>query len=89
MYMYVQITISQSCKSQYFSDIIAKNSHKPKMIFTVLNLVVSPVSAVCFNASTAVCDSFLMFFTDKIVDLRQNIVSLKYDPSILSLCFIL
>lgn len=38
------------------------------------------------NASIAVCDRFVKFFTDKIVDIRQNIVSLNYDTSILSLC---
>lgn len=52
----------KAAKSQYFSDIIAKNSQKPKILFTILNSVVNPVSAVCFNASTAVCDSFLKFF---------------------------
>lgn len=76
----------KAAKSQYFSDIIAKNSYKPKMLFTILNSVVSPVSAVCLNASASVCDSLLKFFTGKIVDIRQNIVSSNYDSSVPSLC---
>jgi len=78
--------IPKAAKSQHFSNIrpTAKNSHKPKILFTILNSAVNPVSAVCLNASTVVCDSFLKFFTEKIVDIRQNIVPSNYESSMLS-----
>ncbi len=63
-YIYMNISV-KAAKCQYFSDILAKNCHKPQTLFTILDSVVNPTSNVCLNALPAVCDSFLKFFTDK------------------------
>ncbi len=76
----------KAAKCQYFSDIIARNCHQPKILFTILDSVVNPTSNIGLNASPAICDSFLKFFTDKIVDIRRHIIPSNCDWSVPSLC---
>lgn len=52
-------------KAAFLSDIIVA-----KVLFKIFNSVVNPRSDVLKEASTALCERFLNYFTDKIASLK-------------------
>ncbi len=56
----------KSAKSKYFSNLIAKNHHSSKALFSVLNSVLNPPVNVISNPSVLFCEGFSRFFCDKI-----------------------
>lgn len=76
----------RSAKSKYFSDLIEKNCHSPRVLFNTINAVVNPFVGLYPTSSLAMCDTFLTFFVDKIRDIRVNIVPSLYDPSVPPTC---
>lgn len=57
-------------KTSFLSNIIATNSHNPRVLFKIFNSVVNPCSDVSMGASPAICEKFLNHFIDKISVLR-------------------
>lgn len=56
--------------ANYFSDLIAKIAHSPKILFNTINIVLNPMSNVYPDPSPMACENFLKFFTDKINVIR-------------------
>lgn len=48
----------KTAKSQYFSNILTKNSNNPKILFKVLNSVFNPVSNNHLTESASTCENF-------------------------------
>ncbi len=60
-------------KSKYFSNLIAKNHHSSKGLFSVLNSVLNPHVNVISKPSVSLCEGFSRFFSDKITTLRSQL----------------
>ena len=52
-------------KSAYMCQIVSSNSHKPEVLFNVLNYIVNPREYVDFQYTIGLCEKFLTFFTEK------------------------
>lgn len=72
----------ERCKRNHFSDIILSNSHKPRVLFDTINLVLNAPQTTCMEASTTVCENFMHFFIDKVSSVRALISPPAYDPSV-------
>uniref|UniRef100_A0A669CP39 Reverse transcriptase domain-containing protein n=1 Tax=Oreochromis niloticus TaxID=8128 RepID=A0A669CP39_ORENI len=59
-------------KTSFLSNIIATNSHNPRVLFKIFNSVVNPCPDVLMDASPALCEKFLNYFVDKISLLRAS-----------------
>ena len=67
----------KEAKSKYLSSIIASSSHHPRLLFSTIDSVVNPRSTVLSDVSTATCEEFVSFFSDKVTSVRQNICNLN------------
>lgn len=56
----------KTAKSNYFSELIARNSNNPRMLFKVLNSVFNPVANNYLTESVSTCEHFLNFFCGEI-----------------------
>ena len=63
----------KEAKSKYLSSIIANSSNRPRVLFQTIDSVINPRPSVLPDASTATCEEFVTFFTDKVASVRQNI----------------
>uniref|UniRef100_A0A3Q2VZM5 Reverse transcriptase domain-containing protein n=1 Tax=Haplochromis burtoni TaxID=8153 RepID=A0A3Q2VZM5_HAPBU len=63
---------AKMAKTSFLSNIIANNSHNPRVLFKIFNSVVNPCSDVSMGASPALCEKFLNYFIDKISLLRAT-----------------
>ncbi len=73
----VQRTI-RSAKSKYFVELIEKNANNPRMLFSIINIVVNP-PILNLNPSLAICENFLNSFKTKIENLRGMIPQMSCD----------
>lgn len=79
-YQLLQASLSQYQKAislsraNYFSSLIAKNSHCPKTLFSTLNSVLNPPVESGLVPSADLCEKFCSFFIDKIVGIRSQIL---------------
>lgn len=64
---------ARSAKAVYFSNINEMNHSKPKVLFSVIQSVVNPSFNTWSGASDALCECFLLYFSDKILNLRLSI----------------
>uniref|UniRef100_A0A669B2I4 Reverse transcriptase domain-containing protein n=1 Tax=Oreochromis niloticus TaxID=8128 RepID=A0A669B2I4_ORENI len=65
------------------------NSHNPRALFNTFNSVINPCTVIFRDASPALCDKFLKYFSDKIAALRASHpshFSLVLDPVPASEC---
>lgn len=62
----------KTAKASFLSEIIATNSHKPQVLFSIFNSLISPLSAIQTETSQALCEKFLNYFLDKITALRSS-----------------
>ena len=60
-------------KTKHFSDIISTNCHKPRVLFSTINLFLNPPQANCSEPSPETAEAFLHFFVNKITTIRANI----------------
>ncbi len=51
----------KTAKSRYFSEIVKKNCHRPKTLFTIINTI-SPSVCLFPNVSSSMCEAFLHFY---------------------------
>jgi len=73
-------------KARYFSGIINENSHRPKILFKMVNATINPSVYSVVDVSSSRCEDFLMFFISKINDLRVGITQSPPDPLIYHSC---
>lgn len=75
--------IVKNQKSAYFAGVINDNSHKPRVLFSILSSVLNPPQSNCTEASAETCEAFLNFFVEKILSIRAHILPHSYDPSVI------
>lgn len=76
-------------KADYMSNLISTNSHKPQVLFTVLNRVVNPVDSVLYQHNLYV-RTFPKLFVDKISGIRDSTLSCAaVDPSVNFVCSVI
>lgn len=63
----------KDARSAYFVDLSTKNSHNPRVLFKVIDSVVSLSSMQDIEASPQKCEEFLDYFTNKVGDIRQQV----------------
>ncbi|XP_073786402.1 uncharacterized protein [Danio rerio] len=63
----------KAARSNYLSDIISKNCHNSKVLFSTINTILQPVVSPSISSSVDTCEKFLHFFADKIVGIRAQI----------------
>lgn len=73
-------------RTKYFSDIIFKHVHRPKVLFNTINKVHNPAVTNCHEATSDNCEYFLRFFTSKLDTIQSQISPPAYDLSDLSSC---
>lgn len=73
-------------RTKYFSDIIFKHVHRPKVLFNTINKVHNPAVTNCHEATSDTCEYFLRFFTSKLDTIQSQISPPAYDLSDLSSC---
>jgi hypothetical protein len=61
-------------KEKHFSDLISKNQHSPRILFRVINSVMSPASPFVFDHEGRASEKFAQYFMDKITMIRASIV---------------
>ena len=79
------VPIPENCeerKNKALFSIILANCHKPRVLFSTINLFLNPPQANCFEPSSETAESFLHFFVDKITTIRAHITPPSFNPSI-------
>ncbi len=71
----------KKAKSKYFSDIISRNCHRPRVLFSTINSIINLSVDFHFDEPAIACENFHKFFTNKISDIRQLIIPADYDDS--------
>lgn len=61
---------AKAAKTQYMSNLVQNNCHKPQVLFNVLNRIINPPEHIGIIPSTILCDRFCEFFTDKVSSIR-------------------
>ena len=74
-------TAVKAAKTEHISLFISKNSHKPQVLFNVLNSIINPCDVSSIVPSTTLCDKFLTFFIEKVSALRLAHTSATPDPA--------
>ena len=76
-------TSVKAAKSQYYADLINQNAHRPQILFNTINSILNPTSSISNTPipSSALCESFLNFFTDKINNIRTSISLTLLSPA--------
>ncbi|XP_057183891.1 uncharacterized protein LOC130550429 [Triplophysa rosa] len=62
-----------TAKSQYFSNLIAMNANRPKVIFKTINSVLNPATCSAPVGNLETCPEFLGFFVQKVQDIRFHL----------------
>ncbi|KAI2648194.1 RNA-directed DNA polymerase from mobile element jockey [Labeo rohita] len=70
-------TLVRWAKSMYLSELIVKNVHRPRMLFSTINAVVNPPVSNYLSETVEMCEK-------KIKKIRQNIRPSTYDPAVFS-----
>lgn len=73
----------KSTRAAYFANLISSSKHNPKVLFRTINSIVSPPLPSVPVLSNADCNNFLLFFVNKVADVRASITP---SPSPVSLC---
>ncbi len=65
----------KAARTKYFSDLISRTAHCPKVLFSTINTVLNPVIVSPIDSISHTCEDFLNFFIRKIESIREVIVS--------------
>ncbi len=76
----------KAAKSKYFSDIISRNCHRPRVLFSTINSIINLSVDFHFDEPAIACENFHKFFTNKISNIRQLIIPADYDSSVPPAC---
>ncbi len=60
--------------AKFFSDIISKYSHTPKILFSTINSIINPRTSNEAEPSADICERFLSFFVEKIDGFRSSLI---------------
>ncbi len=71
----------REAKSNYFSNLIAKNANRPKVLFKTINSVLSPIVCSVPDVNIKTCTQFSEFFVQKIQDIRSHLSPFDLDHS--------
>uniref|UniRef100_A0A669CTZ7 Reverse transcriptase domain-containing protein n=1 Tax=Oreochromis niloticus TaxID=8128 RepID=A0A669CTZ7_ORENI len=71
----------KTAKNSYFSQLIAANSHNPRVLYNTINSVLNAEDHVLLQSSEVMCNRFLNFFVDKVASLRPSTVA-SVDPAV-------
>lgn len=73
----------KTAKTAYFSAMVSNNSHKPQVLFNVLNSLLNPRVNSPVVPSPNLCDNFLNFFINKVSSLRPGYTNVMptFDPA--------
>lgn len=55
----------------FLSNVISRNSHKPRVLFNIFNSVVNPCNTISIEDSSALCDNLLEHHVDQISILQR------------------
>ena len=67
-----QVTVKEA-KRKHLSNIILSTCHKPCILFSTIDNVLSVTETLCIEPSFEVCEEFLNFFVDKVANVRAQI----------------
>ena len=56
----------KTAKTKFVSNLVSVNSHRPQVLFNVLNRFLSSRDNAGVISSPSICNDFLAFFNDKI-----------------------
>lgn len=71
----------KKAKCRYLSNIIDKNCCRPKTLFNIINATLNPSACLVPGVSSPSCEEFLLFFDNKIRDLRLGITPSFFNPA--------
>ncbi len=67
---------ARKARAKFFSDIISKYSHTPKILFSTINAIMNPRTSNEAEPSADICERFLRFFVEKIDGFRSFLLTL-------------
>uniref|UniRef100_A0A3Q2WWY2 Reverse transcriptase domain-containing protein n=1 Tax=Haplochromis burtoni TaxID=8153 RepID=A0A3Q2WWY2_HAPBU len=78
----------KTVKTQFVSNVVSANSHRPQVLFNILNRFFSLCDNPGVTSSPSMCDDFLAFFNNKILSIRALVsfsaVSVQSPPPVCS-----
>ena len=76
----------KSAKTQFISNLVSKNSHRPQVIFATLKNLINPCDSPAVVPSLPLCEEFLAFFIDKISGIKSSPPLSTVDPAASPVC---
>ena len=64
----------RDARAAYFASLLSRSKNNPRMLFKIINSIVSPPSPPLPVFSKEDCDSFLAFFVNKVMNVRSSII---------------
>ena len=65
--------ILKTARTNYYSNLITQNCHRPKVLFDTINTILNPTATANPDTSQTMCEQFLHFFIDKVANIRSSI----------------
>jgi len=65
---------AKAARTKYFSDLISRTAHCPRVLFGTINTVLNPTTLSLTESTPYTCEDFLNFFVRKIELIRERIV---------------
>jgi len=72
----------KTVRDKYFSDLIEKNVHNSRVLFSTINAVIHPPASDGIDVSVQTCKTFRTHFMEKIARIKSSIQPSDHDPSI-------
>ncbi|XP_039543830.1 uncharacterized protein LOC120490596 [Pimephales promelas] len=69
---------AKAAKCKYLSDLIKKNRHNSRVLFSTIDSVLNPPVTFFPEPSVSLCESFGNFFTNKVLDIRSQMAQTGY-----------
>lgn len=66
-----QCTIKEA-RNTYFSELVVKRGHNPRILFKTINSVIGPLLSQSVESSPERCEGFLNYFFSKKGEIRQH-----------------
>ena len=66
-----QLTVKQA-KQSYYSNLITSNCSNPRVLFQVLDSIMTPTSTPVLEGSAELCNKLMTFFVSKVVKIREQ-----------------
>ena len=62
----------KEAKRSFFSSLILANHSNPRILFKTIDSVTTPSPCHFIDASQETCEKFFKFFSDKVMEIRQQ-----------------